>query len=59
MQAIKYKKGQTREDLLKNELLSKLFPEKTELDKLKSLEETKSAGEIKARIAIHQLFKSR
>jgi hypothetical protein len=58
MQALKEDKEQAREDSFKNELLRKLFPEKAELDKLKSLEETKSAGEIKAQIAIHQLFKT-
>ena len=44
------------DDSIARELISKLFPEKAEIDRLKSLEDKNSAGEIKAHIAIHQLF---
>ena len=56
MQAKNDDKQQARKDYYRQELLQKLFPEEAQLEKLKSLEKTKSAGEIKAEIAIHQLF---
>tara|TARA_R110002073_G_scaffold269606_2_gene432770 strand:+ start:383 stop:562 length:180 start_codon:yes stop_codon:yes gene_type:complete len=56
MQALKDNKEQASKDSYRKELLQKLFPEEAKLEKLKSLEKTKSVGEIKAKIAIHQLF---
>lgn len=52
-------KDQAQSDSFKKELISKLFPEQAERDRLESLAKSKSVGEIKARIAIHQLFSPR